>query len=42
MPRLGEVDERGDLYAKAMVKLPENLTPEEIELFEELADIRGM
>jgi curved DNA-binding protein len=42
MPRLGEVDERGDLYAKAMVKLPENLTPEEIELFEELADIRGL
>ncbi|MBN1991967.1 MAG: DnaJ domain-containing protein [Anaerolineae bacterium] len=42
MPRLGEPDERGDLYAKVMVKLPENLTPEEIELFEELADIRGL
>jgi curved DNA-binding protein len=42
IPRLGEPDERGDLYAKVMVKLPENLTPEEIELFEELADIRGL
>ena len=42
MPHLGEPDERGDLYAKVMVKLPENLTPEEIELFEELADIRGL
>ena len=42
MPRLGQSDERGDLYAKAMVKLPENLTPEEIELFEELADMRGL
>jgi curved DNA-binding protein len=42
MPHLGQVDERGDLYAKVAVKLPENLTPEEIELFEELADIRGL
>jgi curved DNA-binding protein len=42
MPKLGQDDERGDLYAKVMVKLPENLTPEEIELFEELADIRGL
>jgi curved DNA-binding protein len=42
MPKLGDADERGDLYAKVMVQLPENLTPEEIELFEELADIRGL
>ena len=42
MPRLKQADERGDLYAKVMVKLPENLTDEEIELFEELADIRGL
>ncbi len=42
MPKLDNTDERGDLYAKAMVQLPENLSPEEIELFEELADIRGL
>lgn len=42
MPHLKQPDERGDLYAKVMVKLPENLSPEEIELFEELADIRGL
>ncbi|MBN1218932.1 MAG: J domain-containing protein [Anaerolineae bacterium] len=42
MPRLGQDEERGDLYAKVMVQLPKNLTPEEIELFEELADIRGL
>lgn len=42
MPHLKQPDERGDLYAKVMVKLPENLSEEEIELFEELADIRGM
>ncbi len=42
MPRLRQPDERGDLYAKVMVKLPENLSDEEIELFEELADMRGL
>lgn len=35
-------DERGDLYAKVMITVPENLTEEEIELYEELADIRGL
>ncbi len=42
MPRLKEPDERGDLYAKVMVQLPQNLTPDEIALFEELADMRGL
>lgn len=42
MPKLKQPDERGDLYAKVMVQLPENLTEEEIELFEELADMRGL
>ncbi|HXV44302.1 MAG TPA: DnaJ C-terminal domain-containing protein [Anaerolineae bacterium] len=42
MPRLKQSDERGDLYAKVMVQLPQNLTPEEIALFEELADMRGL
>jgi len=42
MPHLKQSDERGDLYAKVMVQLPQNLTPEEIALFEELADMRGL
>lgn len=42
MPTLKNPDERGDLYAKVMVTLPENLTDQEIELFEELADLRGL
>jgi DnaJ-class molecular chaperone len=42
MPKLKQPDERGDLYAKVMVQLPENLSEEEIELFEELADMRGL
>ena len=42
MPNLKQPDNRGDLYAKVIVKLPENLSDEEIELFEELADIRGL
>ncbi|MDX1520945.1 MAG: DnaJ C-terminal domain-containing protein [Anaerolineae bacterium] len=42
MPSLKQPDERGDLYAKVMVQLPQDLTDEEIELFEELADIRGL
>ncbi len=42
MPRLKNPEQRGDLYAKVVVTLPENLTDREIELFEELADIRGL
>jgi molecular chaperone DnaJ len=42
MPSLKNPEDRGDLYAKIMVTLPENLTDQEIELFEELADIRGL
>ncbi len=42
MPRLKQSDERGDLYVKIMIQLPENLTDEEFALFEELADLRGM
>jgi curved DNA-binding protein len=42
MPRLKQPDARGDLYAKVMIHVPENLTDEEIALFEELADIRGL
>jgi curved DNA-binding protein len=42
MPRLQNPEERGDLFAKVMVTLPENLTEVEIELFEQLADLRGL
>lgn len=42
MPKIQSPDERGDLYAKVMITVPENLSEEEIELFEELADIRGL
>jgi curved DNA-binding protein len=42
MPRIQEPDERGELYVKILIQLPENLTDEEFALFEELADIRGL
>lgn len=42
MPSLKNPEQRGDLYTKVVITLPENLTDEEIELFEELADIRGL
>ncbi len=42
MPRLKQPDERGDLYAKVMIQVPQELSEEEIALFEELADIRGL
>jgi curved DNA-binding protein len=42
MPNIKSPDQRGDLYAKAMITVPENLTELEIELFEELADLRGL
>jgi curved DNA-binding protein len=42
MPCLQQPDERGELYVKIMIQLPENLTDEEFALFEELADIRGL
>lgn len=42
MPRLKHPDERGDLYARVMIQVPQNLSDEEIALFEELADLRGL
>jgi len=42
MTKLKNPDERGDLYAKVVVTLPDDLSDREIELFEELADIRGL
>jgi len=42
MPSLKNAEERGDLFAKVMIRVPENLTDDEIALFEELADLRGL
>ena len=40
MPDLKDPQKRGDLYAKVKVRLPQNLTPRERELFEELKRLR--
>jgi curved DNA-binding protein len=40
MPLLKDPQQRGDLYAKVMVKVPENLSERERELFTELAGMR--
>jgi curved DNA-binding protein len=40
MPNLREPNQRGDLYVKARVQLPRDLTERERELFVELADMR--
>jgi curved DNA-binding protein len=40
MPHLKDPEKRGDLYAKVRVKVPENLSERERELFTELADMR--
>ncbi len=41
MPRLGNPDQHGDLYAHLDVRLPDSLNEEERELFEKLSDLRG-
>lgn len=41
MPKVGKKEERGDLYAKIEVQLPQNLTAEEKELFEKLRSLRA-
>jgi DnaJ-class molecular chaperone len=40
MPRLNQENAFGDLYAKVRVVLPENLSAQERELFEKLAELR--
>lgn len=42
MPYLNQPDERGELYIRVIIHIPENLTDEEFALFEELADLRGL
>jgi len=41
MPRLGEPNGRGDLYAEVKVVLPQQLSAKERELFQELASLRA-
>ena len=40
MPKLRQPQQRGDLYAKVRVVVPQSLSPREKELFEELARLR--
>jgi DnaJ-class molecular chaperone len=40
MPSLKNPSQRGDLYVKVRVKLPENLSEREKSLFRELANLR--
>ncbi len=40
MPHLKDPQKRGDLYAKVRVKVPQNLTDKEKELFRQLASMR--
>lgn len=40
MPLYGQPDKFGDLYAKISVKIPQNLTAEEVELFKKLKRLR--
>lgn len=40
MPKLNKKDEKGDLFAKVRVTLPDNLTDRERELFKELRTLR--
>lgn len=42
MPRLSDPSTRGDLYVKAKVKLPRQLTQEERQLFERLKELLSM
>lgn len=41
MPVFGKKKESGDLYARITIDIPENLTPDELALFRQLAKIRG-
>jgi curved DNA-binding protein len=41
LPKLREVTERGDLYARLMIHTPKNLSGQEKVLFEQLAKLRN-
>lgn len=40
MPRYGKENECGDLYAKVNIVIPKNLSPKEIELFNQLSTLK--
>jgi curved DNA-binding protein len=40
MPRLKNPDQRGDLFVRAQVKLPDSLSRREKELFQKLRDMQ--
>lgn len=42
MPHLGNHKEHGDLYARVMIQVPTDLTPEEEDLFRQLASLRNL
>jgi curved DNA-binding protein len=41
MPKLNKPDERGELFATVEIQIPQNLSPEEKELFEKLREMRN-
>jgi len=41
MPKLRQPNERGDLYAHAVIRIPTQLTDEERKLITQLAALRG-
>ena len=41
MPRLGQPNSRGDLYARARLVLPEPMSDREVNAFREMAAARG-
>jgi curved DNA-binding protein len=41
MPRLKKPKQRGDLYVKVQVQLPQKLSQREKELFDQLAGMRS-
>ncbi|MBZ0202229.1 MAG: J domain-containing protein [Ignavibacteria bacterium] len=40
MPKYGKENQHGDMYVKVDLQTPKNLTPEELKLFKQLADLR--
>lgn len=40
MPHLGNHKEQGDLYTRVLIQIPTDLTPEEEDLFQQLASLR--
>jgi DnaJ-class molecular chaperone len=41
MPKPGDPNNRGDLFARVQLRLPENMTEEEVNTLRSLAEKRG-